>query len=199
RQMCIRDRASPFVDPAFQTGILREVNFARTRPADYADLVEQWERYFDGDVLRRPGHLPVVTREGAAAVRGAVRFLREVHPVSPVRLSEGMSWAAVDHVLDQGPRAAVGHEGSDGSQSWDRMERYGEWSGSAGEDIWYGRGNPRDVVIALIVDDGVPARGHRQNLFDPDFRVIGVGCGTHAYYDSMCVLTFAGGYQERAR
>jgi uncharacterized protein YkwD len=48
-----------------------------------------------------------------------------------------------------------------------RVEKYGSWSGSIAENIDMGNSNSVDIVIALIVDDGVPTRGHRNNIFDP--------------------------------
>ncbi len=78
----------------------------------------------------------------------------------------------------------------------DRLTRYGRWSGKIGENISYGRSDARDVVIQLLVDDGIRSRGHRKNIFDPEFRVVGVGCGQHAGYRAMCVTTFASDYKE---
>jgi hypothetical protein len=63
--------------------------------------------------------------------------------------------------------------------------------------IQYGATEPREIVALLIVDDGVPDRGHRAVLFDRDFRVMGVASGPHAGYRSMCVITMAQGFTDR--
>ncbi len=81
----------------------------------------------------------------------------------------------------------------------DRVNSYGRWSDKIGETISYGRSDARDVVIQLIVDDGLTDRGHRDNIFDPAFRVVGVACGEHSKYRAMCVTTFAAGYAEKRR
>jgi len=60
------------------------------------------------------------------------------------------------------------------------------------EDISYGYASPREVVLQLIVDSGVPGRGHRNNIFNPVFRQAGVACGPHRVYGAMCVVDFAG-------
>jgi len=62
-----------------------------------------------------------------------------------------------------------GHTGSDGSSMSGRLERYGDWNGKIGENCDFGNSTGRDIVISLIVDDGVSNRGHRNNLFSSDF------------------------------
>jgi uncharacterized protein YkwD len=42
--------------------------------------------------------------------------------------------------------------------------------------------SPRDVVIALIVDEGVPNRGHRKNIYDCGVTQVGVGIAPHRTY-----------------
>jgi uncharacterized protein YkwD len=76
------------------------------------------------------------------------------------------------------------------------MERFGHWTGCAGENIAYGYRDARSIVSVWIVDAKVVGRGHRKNLFNADFRVAGVACGSHPRFGSMCVMDFAGGYEE---
>lgn len=156
--------------------VVDEVNLARTQPKKYAFFL--------------------VDLKSTGAVDEAIHFLRSVAPLHPLRLSMGMSLGAKDHVEKDGPAGAVGHTGRDGSQPWDRVNRYGTWHGSAGENISYGSHTAREIVRSLIVDEGVGGRGHRKNIFNPDFSVIGVACGHHSTYQTMCVMTFAGGYSE---
>lgn len=179
---------------ALEKGIVREVNLARTNPREYASILEEWKQFYNGRRIERSGNPTIITEEGAAAVEDAIRYLRSIDPTPSLNPSVGMSLGAKDHVKELGPTGAVGHKGLNGSWPTDRVNRYGTWQKAMGENIYYGRGKAREVVIGLIVDDGVPSRAHRHNIFDPAFRIIGVGCGPHATYETMCVITFAGDY-----
>src|SRR5205823_4090054 len=116
--------------------------------------------------------------------------------LQPLKFSSSMSAAARLHVMQQGILGGIGHRGTDDSQPWDRMARFGKWVGCAGENISYGQRSAREIVCALIVDDGVRGRGHRKNIFNREFAIAGVATGTHARFGSMCVIDFAGGFVE---
>ena len=186
-----------FLSP-LENAVVYEINMARTAPRNYASFLEQFKKYYDGKLLKLPKKTPILTEEGVGAVVEAIRFLRSMKPTSPLNPSRGMSWGARDHVKDQGSSGSSQHKGSDGSQPWDRVNRYGTWEKSIAENISYGSDKARNMVIGLIVDDGVPSRGHRKNIFNPDFRVIGVACGRHSTYGTVCVINFAGGYKEKS-
>jgi uncharacterized protein YkwD len=188
---------SKFLSP-LENAVAHEINKARTAPKEYSSLLEQYKRYYDKKLLRLPGETPILTKEGAGAVVEAIRFLHSMKSISPLTPSKGMSSGARDHVTDQGSSSSTQHNGSDGSQPWDRVNRYGIWEKSIAENIAYGSDKARSIVMFLIVDDGVSSRGHRKNIFNPDFRVIGVACGHHATYGTVCVITFAGGYKEKS-
>lgn len=186
------------VPTALERQIVQEVNRARTQPRQYATFLIQRHRFYVGRALRRPGKVIEVTQEGVAALDEAMRFLRTAPPVPALSVARGLALGAWDHVRDQGPEGTTGHQGGDGSQPSDRASRHGQWQGSIGENIAYGHDSARDVVIGFIVDDGVPSRGHRQNLFKAAWRVTGVACGSHKVYHTMCVMLLAGGYTDAA-
>jgi uncharacterized protein YkwD len=178
--------------------IAKEVNLTRTNPRLYAAWLRDQRPYYRGTQLRRPGETPVRTKEGLAAVDEAIRWLEKQRPVGTLSVSRGLSLAARDLVAPQGASGGFGHKGPDGTMPSDRIERHGRWESTIGENVAYGQRTARDVVAAFIVDDGVSDRGHRKNLFQASFRVMGVDCGPHAVYGTTCAITFAAGFREKA-
>jgi len=177
--------------------VATEINVARTNPGAYAAWLKGQRPWYRGTQLRRPGQTPIRTKEGLAAVDEAIRWLEKQRPVGALGLSRGLSLAARDLVAAQGASGGFGHTGPDGSLPSDRIERHGRWESVIGENVAYGQRTARDVVAAFIVDDGVPGRGHRKNLFNASFRVMGVDCGPHAAYGITCAITFAGAFREK--
>jgi uncharacterized protein YkwD len=59
-----------------------------------------------------------------------------------------------------------------------------------GENIAYGPTSARGMVLQLIIDDGMPDRGHRKNFFTPGFTQAGVACADHPDYQTICVIDF---------
>jgi uncharacterized protein YkwD len=174
-----------------------ELNLARTHPAAYAEYIEDFKKHYVGKYISIGEETQIVTREGVPAVNEAIAYLKAVRPVPPLRVSRGLSHAARAHVNDQGPKGLVGHNGSDQSTPAERMNRFGTVKKAYGEVIEYGNWTARRIVMGLIIDDGVKDRSHRKNIFNPVFRVVGVGFGPHHSYTYMCVVDFAGAYIER--
>jgi hypothetical protein len=170
----------------FEDEVMQELNRARADPAGFArDLRRdraQAPRY--GDEARDP-----------RAFSEAIDFLMRQRPLPPLQADNRVAAAAQDLARAQGPTGAVGH-GPTGNLG-KRMRGQGVWAGMSAETISYGQPTPRDVVAQLVVDFGVPDRGHREVIFDQGFKVAGVGCGKHAAWGAMCVIDFAGGFPPK--
>ena len=202
-----RARRDPLARPAgdsaamyerIEDEILVELYRARTDPRSSAATLDTLAGWYDGRLFRRPGALVLETNEGAAAAREAAIAVRRQAPVPRLELSAGLTRAARDHVRDRGPGGSMGHKGSDGTLVMQRANRYGRWNRTISENIAYGPLDARGMVAGLIIDDGVPNRGHRVNTFDANVRVAGVACGPHRVYGRMCVIVHAGEYVEGA-
>jgi uncharacterized protein YkwD len=87
----------------------------------------------------------------------------------PVTMSTTLTAAAALHSLDMAQRGELGHDGSDGSTSGDRMTRAGYgWRGS-GENIASGQPDA-DTVVQGWLD----SPGHCATLMEPRFTETGV-------------------------
>lgn len=130
------------------------------------------------------------TNEGITAWNEAVTFMSAAAALPALTWSNGLSQACFDHIKDQGPTGATGHTGSDSSTPGTRISRYTTWN-SWGENIAYSNvENGYDVILQLIIDDGVSTRGHRDNIMNADFTHVGVSCGCHSTYTEMCCIAY---------
>lgn len=178
--------------------IVEELNLARSNPSGYADLIEARLKYYEGNVYKEPGKNPVRAYEGRKPVEEAIAILRSMQPLHALTLAPDMNHAAQSHADDQGRTGETGHLGSDESDFVERVARYGQMEFPAGEAISYGPATARDIVVALIVDDGVEDRGHRHTLLDPDYRVAGIACALHPRFRVTCVIDLSAGYHKGA-
>lgn len=183
--------------PALESGILSEMNLARSNPEQYASYVKDLRDKYRGNFVYLQG-IKFKRKEGIAAVDEAIRYLDSQRPAPVLNPSRGLTLGAADQVRVQGPTGRTGHDGPDGSDPGDRVNRHGKWKDMMGENIYYGSGmTARQIVMGFIIDDGVPDRGHRNTIFNPRFRLAGVACGPHKTFKTMCVITFAAGFEEK--
>lgn len=177
--------------------VLQETNRLRSNPIAYSQELASLRPYYQNTLYQPPGQIPLQTQEGWPAVAEAVTALQPQAPLPLLTRVPAMDRATGDHVADQSRTGAVGHQGQDGSAPRDRLERYGRWDVMMAENISYGPNTGLEVVRQLVIDDGVPNRGHRVNLLNPDLHRIGITCGPHPVYRVMCVMIYAGDYYPR--
>lgn len=178
----------------FEDAVLDEINRARADPQSYARKLRRMQvqdASYDADGRR---HDAGMAQEDPAAVEDAIAFLMRQRPLLPLRDDARLSAAANDHVARQGPRGSIGHGEAGGFGR--RIQAQGLFAGLQAESISYGQETPADVVRQLIVDSGVPNRGHRRDMFSASYSAAGVACGAHARWGAMCVIDYAGAIQR---
>ncbi|MBN2008920.1 CAP domain-containing protein [candidate division KSB1 bacterium] len=193
--VCVDQTGNQFLSQLEQD-VVAENNRARQNPHQFATYLEQRRAFYIGKQYKPLEGTIIRTKEGLRAVDEAIRFLRNATPLQSLEANEGLSRAAKDHVDDQSVSGKTGHIGSDGSEPFERLKRYGTIGGFSGENISYGLNAARGIVISLIIDDDVPSRGHRKLIFTREFQQVGVACGYHPIFQHMCVITFASTFSQ---
>jgi uncharacterized protein YkwD len=186
-------RTVDYLTPA-EKDLVLALNMVRRNPSAFArEIVEPMLAMYQGNILRMPGDgVGVITQEGAVPVRELTTFLRTAVPMRLLTPSVGLSRTARDLAVDQAASGAVGHQGSDGSMPEDRAHRHGAWILGVAETVDYGQDDGFLSAIDLLVDDGVPSRGHRKIIMEPDLETAGVAVGPHPRYRAMAVVDYAG-------
>lgn len=173
------------------------INNLRRDPSYLLKDLEIMLDNFKGKYYKIPNtNVNIITSEGVEAVKEALSFLKTQKSLQPFKSSEGMYLAAKGHCKDIGERGVASHQGKNGSRMCDRLDEFGDWEVSIAENISFDDYDPREIVLGQLIDDGNPSRGHRFNLFNPEFGVVGVACGSHKKFKHSCVINFAVGFND---
>ena len=171
-------------------------NDCRSNPFNYIIKLREITNYFKDKLYHHPLEDPIETHEGIDAVEDAMNFLKSQKPVFPLEYSEEISKACRDHISDIGPKGLTTHEGSDGKNITDRIEKYCEWDGMVAENLDFGFRIGDNVVMNMLVDDGIKEKLQRKNILSKEFKYIGVGAGPHKIYGICVVVGYAKNIRE---
>jgi uncharacterized protein YkwD len=191
-------RDAKYLTPV-EKDVILEMNKVRSNPKKYADLyIKPRLEYYDGNTYFPPNKMPIETMEGAKAAQECYESLSKMSRLQPLIPSRGLWQAARDHASDQSNTGGVGHDGSDGSTPFDRIKKYGTYA-EAGENIAYKPNTGREIVIGLLIDDGIPSRGHRNNIMHKEYNHVGAAVNSHKKYGVICVIEYAKGFVSNSR
>jgi hypothetical protein len=111
--------------------------------------------------------------------------LQQVRDLPMLLPEKDLYKVAREHASWSGKKGYEGHKGFKQRYS-PLMEKYIE----VGENIYYGPYTPLEIVIQLLIDEGIEDLGHRKNLLSPKFNSIGVSIKPHKTYEYNCVMGF---------
>jgi uncharacterized protein YkwD len=130
--------------------------------------------------------------ENSSYLRSLYRDLRKVEGLPVLIPEEDLTSIAQGHATESGRTGHVGHKGFD-----ERFEPFmGAPYNNVGENASYGHASAIDIVITLLIDEGVKNVGHRVNILKPEFNSVGVAIREHKRYRFNCVIDF--GRQDRS-
>jgi uncharacterized protein YkwD len=176
-----------------EKNVILELNKVRTDPQKYSKLyiVPMLKQYSNNKELFINGQT-YITSEGKNAALECINVLEKARKVDVLQPDEELYKMALDHVEMQGPTGFTGHESPNGDSFKIRIKKniINSKIIGIGENIDYGNSSARDIILSLLIDDGVPSRGHRKNILTPNFNIVGVSIGNHTKYKKMCVTVF---------
>lgn len=192
-------------DAVLDRAVIAEINTARARPQAYIDgLVAYRATIRDGYIFKTmqgrygPYTASVRLKEGVAGVDNAIAFLRRQPPVAPVAGDARLLAAARRFAEEQARTGKWGHASADGSGLDDRIARDGTRRIANAETIMYGKSTAHDIVMALIIDDGVRDRSHRDVIFDGSLTLVGTACRPHPKW-MICVSEYSSNESDAER
>ena len=97
-----------------------------------------------------------------------------------------LSQAAAGHARRSGRQGRTGHQGF--NKRYDPL--MGKPYSRIGENCSYGYGKAMDIVLTLLIDEGVSDLGHRRNILSRHFNSVGVAIRPHKTYRVNCVTSF---------
>ena len=163
-----------------ELAVIEEMNYARTKPKEY--------------VTQRlsPKYSTNQSESYLAALDEVIDRMNRMNPLPELESASGLTKCAKEWVKVSGPKGFIGHDRNIAS----RFKKYCTYA-TLGENCSYGYPTAEEIVIGLLIDDGVEGRGHRENILSAAFTHAGAAIGTHKKYKTMCCIDFASHYTEK--
>lgn len=130
--------------------------------------------------------------EKSKEVKSLFRDLKKTKGIQPFQIEADLTSVAQGHANKTGKSGRVGHQ--------DFNKRFEPLMGNpynhVGENCSYGYEQAIDIVLSLLIDEGVSDVGHRKNMLNEEFNSVGVAIRPHKSYRVNCVIDF--GRQKRS-
>ena len=168
------------------------LNQVRQNPQSIVPELQKMKKHYKDKEYRNPAfNYYIMTEEGVAAVDDAIKYLESSYPQQTLERHEGLEEAARELVDHLGPEGMT--NAKDPAMAIEkRVKQKINEPGAIAENLSFGWPNAREIVIQMIVDDGVPSRGHRSNIMSGNFEKVGVAIGKHKTFQCVCALEFWG-------
>jgi hypothetical protein len=114
-------------------------------------------------------------------VRSLLMELKRIHFLELLEPKKKITKIAEGHALWSGKNNSTGHQNFDERAKKVKRPNFSECC-----DYGYNKG--LDIVMDLLIDEGVASLGHRKNLLDKNIKYIGISIQPHPEYGYNCVI-----------
>jgi uncharacterized protein YkwD len=122
--------------------------------------------------------------------KSLISELKVAKPVNALQPSTVLEKLAKGHAIDMGEKGKVGHTSSNGTTFENRVRKKIK-TGMIAENCDYGNAEALDIVMSLLIDDGITSLGHRKNILHPTLKYVGIAIEKHKTYGMNCVMDFS--------
>lgn len=148
--------------------MIDEINVMRKDPKGYVKHVEEYINQVKNDAMLDAAY----KSEEIATAKELINELKNLNPLPILEPHQGLHRVGITHGKDVQKQGMIGHKGSDGSWPWDRVRRDTELS-DGNENLVAGGNTVKESLMILLVDSGIPGRGHRKTLLEPKWTYCG--------------------------
>lgn len=149
----------------------------------YANLARANGRLFASTFLDE--YIRIKKIKPNSYTRSLYAELQQVRDLPMLLPERDLYKVAREHASWSGKKGYEGHKGFK-QRFTPLMKKYAE----VGENIYYGPYTPLEIVIQLLIDEGIEDLGHRHNLLSPKYNSVGVAIKPHKTYEYNCVMGF---------
>lgn len=174
------------------------INMVRTTPKFYADRLQSQRDQFHGDIFRTESK-EIRTLEGVKPCDELINELVFMRPIRPLKWSFSLHVVADDQAQYLGNTGLASHLGPDNRKLPDRVAPYAVINGRVNEVIELGSYNSSDILMDLLVDDGLISRKRRKALLDPNYEYVGIAWSMHKTYGFCTVIVLAENVSELSK
>jgi uncharacterized protein YkwD len=114
--------------------------------------------------------------------------LRKQRPLASLKPDVYLHDHAHEFAIDMGKTGKAGHYSLKLGAFEKRLKKYSDKA--TGENCDYGSDDPLEILMNLLIDEGIVGVGHRKNLLAPRFKWIGIAIEPHKVYEWNCVMDF---------
>ena len=180
--------------------IYRLLNNLRKDPDSFVDHVRDRKDCFDNEYYTESTGQKFKSESGVAHYEKCIVYLDAHEGSRELILSKELSNCAREHCEYLCKSGKFDHESSGKKNLDQRIKQYGNWRGCAGECVCLESSSALDVVLGLLIDDGVRNTENRNHLMNDEYHIVGIAFRTnHKVHQACAVLIFASVFQPLDR